>query len=529
VQFVAYDFFELLLSTLNLFPMNKYWLFFLPAIIALSAPVYGQNQKVVDSLYSVLETQSGGERFLALYDLTFEYLNSERSQALSLIRQAEAAALLTGDSLWIVKSKRVKGQLLYLLERSLESQSILYEVLQIARRNNFAREQSYTEIILGTSHLYVGNYDKALKHYFDALALSEALDDEKQVGAVYHNIGVAYYKIKDYRRALDYYLESYRIYRANDAKTVDSYLALSNISLCYAHLGDFSSARISLAKSMQGCKSDCSDRLSINIEYSLGLIAYGEGKYDAAALSFLKSYSRAKENHDTRFQFDNIYLLTEIYLRAKHFQKAEELLLEAEKLISAGASFNLEIIKIYSRFSQLYLATQDYKKASVYQFRYIQLKDSIYNEELTTNLMRVQAEFMERENAAKIAGQAEVLRLNQEVIRHQRGLNIASGFLMAAVATILVFLLKNYREKRTLNILLEKKVKERTLELELNHDCLQRTINEADLRLCRLSRTIASTKNTIAGLCCTAAREISEPLAQSYLERIHMAIDRLGK
>jgi hypothetical protein len=85
---------------------------------------------------------------------------------------------------------------------------------------------------------------------------------------------------------------------------------------------------------------------------------------------------------------DNIILLAEISIKQNKAQGAEVYLEEAEKIISAGSSYNLELIKLYAILYSFYSKASNVNKMLFYQNKYIQLRDSIYNEEMMNNLMK---------------------------------------------------------------------------------------------------------------------------------------------
>lgn len=499
------------------YSMKKYSFLIALGMCLLVNDVYTQDQKVIDSLNAALIGKTGGERFPALYELTFQYMLNDKNKALLYIQDAENAALTSRDSLAIVKSKRVKGQILHILERPEEARRAFYEALPIAVKMQFEREQLGVEYTLGRLDLLEGEYDNALRLYFKTLELAKGLKDTEYVSLALHSIGIAYYKLKDYPKGLTYLKSSLQAHKF-DPK--EGFYVLANIGLCYAHLGDFFNAKYYVAKSLQDCGSDCSERSKMNIEYAYGVIAQGEKNFSTAEKHFLRSFSFARKTNNARFQLDNIYLLTEIYIQQKQFHKAKRYLLEAEKLIRANVPFNLEVIKIYHRFSELYLALHDHKKASLYQSRYIHLKDSIYNEDLTNNLMKIEAEYVERQNQTKIDAQEQVIFLKEEMIRRQQTLNVITGVLGLVILTFLLFILRNYWQKRDLNLLLEKKIRERTIEFEVSRDTLQKVNHEKDLRITRASEAITKTMNTISGLCAAGDLEISDPVGHFYIKKI---------
>ena len=131
--------------------------------------------------------------------------------------------------------------------------------------------------------------------------------------------------------------------------TYDVDRVLVNSGLCYAQLKDFSNAKIFVDSALQICGAKCSNRVTMDAAYALGVIHLGLKQFDAAENQFLISFEKSKLAKDIRFQLDNIYLLSEISMIKNQDQKAAIYLAEAEDIISTDASYRLELIKIYFR------------------------------------------------------------------------------------------------------------------------------------------------------------------------------------
>lgn len=487
-------------------------------VVLFALPTCGQDCKIVDSLTSLLVHQkSGMGRFTILYQLTFQYIQKDNLRALELIREAEAVALLTGDSLSIVKSRRVKGELLCFLGGLEEAHNTFEHVLRIAVRNDFKREVLNIKYSLGKSYLYTGNYDKALELYFSSRLLALELGESQTHAFLLNSIGIVYYKLKNYRKGLNYFKQALA---TQEYSPFESFIVLSNMSLAAAHLQDFSDARKYAAKSLENCGADCPENFRMFIDYAFGVIFLGERYLKQAEQYFLRSYSGAVRFNNMRYQLDNIYLLVEIYIDQNDVQKAHNYLAKAEAVLDKQPTYNLEMIKIYSRFSEFYINNRDFEKAAFYQTKYIQLKDSIFSEEMTTNLMKTEAEFLERENRAIIDAQRENLFLKEESIRRKDMLNMVIGILAVVLTAFLVLLFRSFRHRNRLNILLAKKVRERTFELECNRDDLRKAIALKDLRIDHTCKEVSQGIKTIHGLCLIAPKEILDPVALSYIEKI---------
>jgi tetratricopeptide (TPR) repeat protein len=80
-----------------------------------------------------------------------------------------------------------------------------------------------------------------LKVSFEALRLRQGDKENYGVAATLTNIGLVYYKMRNYRKALSYYRESEEIkLRINDTYSFDRLLV--NMGLCHVWLKEFPTA-----------------------------------------------------------------------------------------------------------------------------------------------------------------------------------------------------------------------------------------------------------------------------------------------
>jgi tetratricopeptide (TPR) repeat protein len=484
-----------------------------------------QDPVIVDSLNTLLAGKTGADRYPPLYELAFEYIDRDNEKALEIIGQAEQAALLSGDSLWIVKSMRVKGQVLSRLDRRSESIVVCQDVLQIVRRNGFTEEEPLIINNLATSYSFLGKDDTALEYFLKTLEIAEASHDSSLLAQSLHNIGIFYYRLGTFQKALDYLLPSLKISKAISEVHV---YHLNNIALCYASLHQFKKANSFVIESMKTCGSDCEENDLMIIRFTEALICLNKNEKDEAKRKFLQCYTSAKKQNAVRMQLEVIDLLAAVYLKENRIQEAKALLNEAERNIDAGYAYSEEVMAIYSRCLQLHRLTGNFKLIAHYSNKYITLKDGINNDALTASLMRTEADFRERQNLAKIAAQDEVILLKEEIISRQKLLNLVIGFLGITLFTFILFLFRNYQGKKELNKLLVQKVKQRTLQLEMNQNDLIKLVNERHLEIKRVSSIVTETVSTVQGLCFAGYTEIRDEKSRFYLGRILKTLERLS-
>jgi hypothetical protein len=304
---------------------------------------------------------------------------------------------------------------------------------------------------------------------------------------------------------------------------------LVNIALNYAYLRRFDEADKQIANVFMRCGSNCQPVVLQNAAFCRGIVALGRADTVAARQYFLTSYEKSNEVGDDRIALDNIIYLSRLYLNSNEFGKAEVFLAKAEALIVAGTPYNMELIKVYGEFVSLFEKKGDYIKVALFQKRYINLKDSIYDDEMTTSLMRIEAAHVEKEKNAEIETQNRILELNAINIARQRMATISMAISAVLLAALVAVLVRVIRNKRLRNEDLERRVKNRTIELEQAANLLQRLVAEKDLRVKRLLSNVRHAVASITGLCTIAGRESNPDYTNECIGRIGQASDQLLK
>ena len=500
-------------------------LFLIIAFFALSKEAYGQNKKI-DSLKRILPRAVDTIYIDILYNLAYEYVDNDYDSGLRYATDAYDAANQFGDSLRIVKTGRIKSLAFRRLGMLDSSLVLSEEILPVARR--YALEKEVMSILNGLGLVFTeqAKYDKALRCYFESLEVGEKMDDQFNMSVGTNNIGMVYYKLRDYDNALVYFTRAIQLQKELKSK-YEYEIRLTNAALAYAYKNRFSEALNMIDEALSHCAKNCTKNVLMQADFTLGIIAFRNQKFHQAGIKFLESYERAKEINDERFQLDNIIHLVQIHIVSNNLTLAENYLDKAEKLIIRGSSYNREMIEVYRQLFSLYKKSENFEKVAFYQGKYITLKDSIFGEELTTNLMKIEAEHLEKENKAKIESQNKILALNEEVIIRQKYLNVFVGLVTLLLVALAIVLIRSNRQKQKINQLLDKKVRERTQELEFNQNVLQRACEERDVLIDKTAADIRRSLATIKGLCGLGKKNIHD--ACQCLEKVNATADNFSE
>lgn len=490
-----------------------------------SSPNRGLSQtQKIDSLKSLLSGKTGAGHAEILFEIAWEYMDFNNELGYEYAKRAFEMAQTTDDSLIIVKTGRMTSQALRRLGK-IDSAIVLFDkVLPIARRHNFSSETKRILNGLGVAYLRLAKYDKALVYFFELLQQKDIDDDKLWKSTVLNNIGLVYGELEDCQTALGYHYQSLDLKnKLGDEAGQD--LSYINISLCLAFNGDYVNARELTNKVFSSCGTKCSEDILQSLFNNLGIIDFGERNYAEAERNFLKSYELNKKMKETGLALSNLGYLVKINTQLNKPQVAEHYLNDISTLISEGAPYNYQMIFAYLELISMYEKLNNFKKIAYYQKKYITLKDSVFDQQLTTNLMKIEADHLEEKNKARIESQNKILALNEEIILRQKYLSIVIAIVALLLVALAIVLIRNIKQKQKANHLLDKRVQERTKELELNRDVLQRACEERDILLDKTSIDIRTFLITIKGLCSTGLKDLDDPLARQYLDGMNTAAD----
>jgi tetratricopeptide (TPR) repeat protein len=307
---------------------------FMIVVMCLFPLVSISQNKMIDSLKSLLPSNSLIKQADILYGLAYEYVDLDFKLGLLYATEAFEVAKGTGDSLRIVKAGRIKSLAFRRLNKIDSSMIISIQILPIARRNYFNEEMESILNGLALAYTFEAFYDKALKCFFELLELRQKGGGKSEISVALHGIGLVYYKLKDFDNAISYFKRAVQLKKeVNERYDMD--LLLNNIGLCYAYKDNFAVAKDYIMQAFTFCNSTCSKVFLLHAHFSQGVIAFRQQNHSIAEIQFLKSYDLAKQLNDERYQLDNIIFLLAIYIIKNQGLLAEDYLKKADKLIES--------------------------------------------------------------------------------------------------------------------------------------------------------------------------------------------------
>lgn len=230
----------------------------------------------------------------------------------------------------------------------------------------------------GDIHYAKGNYSNALKFYVAGLKLSESIVQRPYIATLYKNMGNIYNMFQDFEKGKSMYLVGLgEARRAGDEAT--EYKLLHNLVGVSINLNDVKGAR-EYYKQSQVVKHKVDDESVYMDGYTLALILKYEGKLRESIDHFknLARYSESK-SLNARYTCSAYGEIGRIYDMMEHADSAIYYLSKCKDKAQANGilyQYTETVKMLYS----LYDKFGDSQKAAELKDRYLELKDSIYNQ-----------------------------------------------------------------------------------------------------------------------------------------------------
>lgn len=472
------------------------------------------NSQNIDSLELILNNKKGYEKLLILNELA----NGYKSNSFEKSYQYANQALILSTAL---KEKIEEGKALHTLGVLFYFKGDFDRTLYYWEKALKARQESGDKVGIANSlnnigliYLNKGNYDKALDYYQKSYGMQSVLGNKKGMAGALENIGIVYQNRGFYDKAISYFQQSLKIEEEFDnllgvsqslnsiagvyflmnnfEKALKYYqqsliikeklgeikeiaFTLNNIGNVYDNIQNYNKAIEYYDKSLSiSIKAGLTQNLG-NIYNNLGNIYIKLKKYDKASEFFQKALIIHQNSGNLQGVSSCYYHFASIYFQKLQYNKALEF---SQKSLSISKRIGLKdhIKKNYQLQASIYAALDDYKNAYLLHQKYVEIKDSLINEESHKQITEIETKYQTEKKEKEIAflnQQSELnnlkLKKNAKEIQFQRIIIYIAiiGFIVILVFMLLIY--KQYIEKKAINLKLEIKNNEisfQNLEIE---------------------------------------------------------------
>jgi len=428
-------------------------------------------QSKVDSLTRVLAiTKPDTEKIKILVLLAGQYGSNDPARALSY---ANKAAVICDSPDYdttnpafkkiAASAYRNQGASSFFLGDYATALAKLNRALRIYQQIKYTEGAASIYGWIGNTYYSRGEFEKALEALIKALDLHEKQGNPGGMAGALNGIANIYQGQKNTKKALEYYFKSLKI-RLSTADSISIAYTYNNIGLVYMTDADSLDKALEYHLKCLDMVERFDDKKGMENSYgNIGEIYTWKKRYDKALIYQLKSLKIAEEISDKTGIAACYNSIGKIHLKLNDPKKA---LASFEKgLLPASQAGSKEAMKeSYNGLAETYQAMNDYKKAVQNFELYAALKDSLMSENNGRNMEEMQARFEteKKEQEIQLLKKDEhILELKlseQEANIHRQRIVIYSAVGGFIVILLLVFFIwKSYREKKMINLGLERK------------------------------------------------------------------------
>ncbi len=379
--------------------------------LLISPLLSGQNQWVADSLARVYEKLDPDDttclRVLTLIAMNQNDPNKRLMYSEKLMDAAEKVQnpyYLHQAYLFHGQASRLRGD----FEVAIYS---LFKSLDFAILAGFRKGEAGVLIALADTYSALGNHASAVAYYQRGISKIGSADSSLRANLLL-NLGDEYYLSKMYDSALHCFNLSMTIYEQMGNDRSGLAYNIGNIGLVYAEMGSIPIAEQNIRRAIK--------------EF--------EALDDFYAIAIFLNY------------------MADIYQRNGLLEKAQ-VYADSSMMISRKYGFKSEIRDNILRLSDIYASRSDYQAAYKFHKQYVDLKDSITNNEILTTIANLESSF---ELSRK---KAEVDLLTSEK-RNQQVIITAVISVLIIISILAIIIYAFYRDKNKINRILEAQKKE---------------------------------------------------------------------
>lgn len=402
-----------------------------------------------------------------LYSISFEYKTIDPELGIKYGYESLELAKKLNWQEGIAKSYNSIGSNLYSIGELGDALGYFEKSLELNKQKKDKKEISKNLSNIGSIYYNLSNYSESLKYYQKALRISIEIGEKEGEADNNGNIGNIYSDLTNYNSALKYYNKALKLYEKTDNRRGIATI-LGNIGTAYMDSGQYDKALKKFEKALKlwelfGNKfgvainlGNIANTYNYLLDYKLAMTYYEKAldinqeignKFGSAAimgnlgglyyhLTQDTTIRRLKESN-SNVQLDKSYNLEKsIYFSEKAIEIASEI----------GSKDMLR--EFYGYLEKAYALKKNFKKAYIYQRKWIELRDSIFSIQKTKEIAKLEAvkQSQINEKEIKLRDLELIRKSNEQYV-------LILGFGGGAIMLLLVFFERRKSEKLLLNIL----------------------------------------------------------------------------
>ena len=436
-------------------------------------PLQAQYQKIIDSLYQVLETDISDPARVDTYNQLAYYQDYDSAavfdhtqKALSIatrIKYPKGIAEAYGNQAWTMTD----------IGDFRLAQDLWEKSLDVAIQADYPKGQASAYNGIGNIKERQGDYTQALQNHLKSLEILEKMDYRPGMAASYSNIGIIYHLLDENDKALTFYEKALQI----DEELNNTYgmaYSYNNIGNLHRIWGEFEQALDFYFKSLE-IKYTVGNKRDIASSYNnIGAVYREMGNYQLA-INYNQKSIRLYEEIGVKNKLSYPLIdLGKTYAATQDFSKAIDLIQDGLAIAQEIGELD-NVADATKTLAGLYAQLNDFPQAYAYQSLNERLEDSLNNQTITNQIARLEADFKfkQERDSIQFANNTQRLLLEKD-IEDRKTKQLVTLISLLVILLFTVVLSWSLRSQHRANKLL----KQKTADLKAAKSEIEKQNNE---------------------------------------------------
>lgn len=359
--------------------------------------------------------------------------------------QAYQHGIETGSKNFICYALCFKSSYLFTIGEYTKAIQLFDSCLVVMENSNDYLLQALVNYGLGYAYINKSEYVKSLYYAQKGLSFAEKSGNTKIIAIAYNVIAIYYYEVKNYNTALEYW--ELALKTNPDISQFDKAVIAMNKGNAYTELKQYKKGLENFTEAMEIAETSGNTFFTALIYYNMAETYDELGAYDTAISYNTKSIALSKSINNKLLIGQSYLSLSSVYNHMKDHRSAIRFATVALENNQEDGDINVDK-QIYE---QLYIANKalgNSKEALRNYEQMIKLKDSIYNEENTKTLTRLEMQnAFDKSEAANKAAQEKKDALALKELQRQK---VMRNSFIGGFAIVLLFAGVFFRQRNNI-------------------------------------------------------------------------------
>ncbi len=411
---------------------------FILALFFLSHGMFAQQQKIIDSLETVVLKQADSLKIYTYGELIQLLVRSDIEKATSYLDKEITLATRLGKPVLLARAKMDAGNYYSVKADFIAAEKAYQEASNIYKENNDSLRLAKVYNNMSRTLFYQGNLEGALEIALEAAKINERHNPSKiELIGNYLSIGNIQSALGRYESSLAYYQKAEKI-ALQEATPLRLAQVRHNLGENMKWLGRYQEALPYFEQNITYYESVGNEFKLANTYNSLGTVYFEMDSIQKSKPYFEKSYAISEKLGSQQGMAFNARNLGRISLKNKNPKKALAYYTIGMNHSITSNSKSI-LVADYNNVASAYVALGDYKNAYFYKEKHQQLNDSIYKKENIDKLSELEIKYQTEKKEAEILLQTEEIKTlnlqakNDQLTKTLFGIGMFSFLAMAGL------------------------------------------------------------------------------------------------